>query len=572
MMLALLLATGCLEDAVQSGDTQSDMGASLDAGQDVSTVDQGATDMTSEDLDLGPSDIGADADPDAASEDMAPDLLAMCEASCSVGLVCNPDTLACVECFGDTGCNLDGEVCNDSSSCVCAENQFRCMSDDNSCALRVDCDNDPVANLDDAAGMVGLAIYVSQVGQDVNNTGLTPDSPVRTVAKAMELAQDHEAPAILFTEGDFVTTTWQIPTGSKIEVIAGGYDANFASRPASAITKFLNTNSGDAPTPTLSILSTIPVRLATLTLGAPLQPGQPVVTLRVEGTPLKFEEVKIERGVGADGASMADGLPGDSGGAGSNAATTNPGMGGGSCSGGNIGGLGGTGGVCLSTAPSDGNPGEGSSNGGAKGSNNCVGGTPASGEKGGNGFNGTSGGVGQNGLNGTGGGGGGGGGAGVGSQKLNGGGGGGGGCGGQGGASGLAGGNAIGIMALAGAQLDGSVTITGGTAGNGGDGGAGGCGGRGGDGGIGVSSSDPKGGAGGSGGSGGNGGSGNGGDAGRLVTVAAKASVIHGAMFAITIAGNRVAGTPGAAGAVCAPGDNKGADGASFPDGELTLP
>jgi hypothetical protein len=590
MMLALLLGAGCLDDAVQSGDTQSDTGSNLDdSGQDGSTGDQGATDM-SQDLDVGSSDMGGDTSPDGATEDMTPDLAPTCEPACSSAQICELESLTCVQCLDNTSCPLDGEVCGDSFSCVCAPDQYRCMTD-GSCALRADCDNDPIENLDNAFGMIGLAIFVSPSpnGHDTNNTGLTPDSPVRTVTKAMELAKSLDFPVLLFSGGNYPVTAWNIEAGSTIELIAGGYVADFSARDASAITRFTNSNvvGNGNPPQTLSISNDASIHLANLVLGAAPRSGS-AVTLKVDATPVRFTNAIIERGEGSAGTPGVKGRDGVSGLSGQNAIGASPGAGGSNaCGGGAKGGDGGTGGACGAADPSVGGPGGGSiSNGGNAGVNDCgsINPQPTFGGAGGTGAQGISGGPAQNGTNGGGGGGGGGGGVTLlgtsASDRPNGGGGGGGGCAGTGGTSGGHGGDAIGILVTDAVTLSGTVTFVGGVAGNGGAGGVGGCGGFGGDFGAGQSVQNGiKGGAGGMGGSGGNGGSGNGGNAGRLATIAVAPNAtvdVDNLLTTIDATGRVFAaygpgGPGGLASSICPTFVNAGLDGSNFPDDDVLI-
>ncbi len=587
-LFTVLVLSGCLEDAVQSGNTDYDSGGISDADT--------ATDLASDaSVDLGDvQDAGLDF-ADAEADD-GPDLPLTCSADCAQGLVCDAPNDACVECLSATDC-ADGlvcdsqdnicvlcasamdcgmnETCTEMNTCECAVDTVRCTVD-SACTDISECD-DPIdfvdTNGDGVDGVLGETIFVSPLGDDAND-GLTPTSAVATLAAAMAKADLTNRPVILITKGDFPASGWEVPAINTIRIIAGGYEADFVTQSTTA-TKITNASSD----PTLTVKSSTPVELRSFVLGAPRKPLlRPMLsTLRVDTTELTFVDMRLERGNASDGSEGMDGAVGFGGNMGGNAAAAFGSGGSPGCIGGFSGGSGGNGGVCSlsnGSSPQRGNDGaniNGQVNGGNQGTNACGLGSSDPGTGGGKGTDGAPGMAGESGLNANGGGGGGGGGdtsdTGPGGS---GGGGGGGGCGGEAAENGGPGGSSAAIRAFDGAVLLGEVELVGGQAGKGGDGGKGGCGGAGGMGGNGSGSGDKRGGDGGAGGRGGNGAGGNGGNAGGIYSVVHDATVTFPNL---TITG-QASGSPalgGTAGGICSVGGGtKGVAGQDSPP-ETTL-
>ncbi|MEZ4461534.1 MAG: hypothetical protein R3E66_17800 [bacterium] len=575
LVLALLaLLTGCIEAAPTATSV-------IDAGEDAAALDAST--------DLGATDMGVVADQgvDAAVEDIGMDV----QADVS------PDTDPVCMC----GTN---QVCDTSGECVCdrAMGWTECI-DAQGCVMLSQCNdilgNGIDENLDGADGVATQAVFVSQASGDDGNSGILPTEPVKTLARAAEVSTNASRPLFLLAVGDYTA-----PPGWKIDgnvgQIAGSYNENFIDIDASDRTRIHA--AGVSPTLMVKGDATLPSSAAILgveLLAPNTSDASPhAITLWISDATVSFFSTRIERGEGRDGAAGASRSVGANGGdASANAGGTmtcwdNREL---------FGGDGGLGGVCSGRSPGAGSGGSTSdgtstiANGGVAGVSDCVstltlepgknGGSGNDGDNGGGGSkfpltaavaadmwsNQTQRGDGDPGEHGEGGGGGGGGGGAtslVGAGGANGGNGGGGGsgaCGGQGGEGGQSGGDSIGIVALN-ATLLGTAEIFGGKGGNGGRGGVGGCGGVGGSGVAGTGAEKHIGGRGGNGGDGGIGGSGAGGNGGRVIGIAADASLTPPQDF--NIGGGTIGnGGDGGNGASCS-GTN-GVGGASGFPGEV---
>lgn len=463
-------------------------------------------------------------------------------------------------------------------------------------------------NGDGIDGLRYCSVFVSALGGDDANDGLSLDAPVATLAAAIAISQGFDPPRpVLVAEGSYVGTV-TVGNGTSLY---GGYDASswnhdLATNEVTVLgteARALIADDIDAPTEIDGL---------TITAIDAAGPGESTYGIWVRNAPggvLSFDHVVVVAGAAGAGEDGTAGATGANGAAGSPAGGGAGGAGGGSACGA-VGGHGGAGNVCPSQSGQPGQAGgdpTGVGTGGSAGSSNCdgcfdeatAGGAGAPGSVGANGPAGMAPGdgagafslnglwlppVGVDGGDGHNGGGGGGGGAGgfdsdpvgcdiaLGEEPCSGGGGGGGsgGCGGDRGTLATAGGGSFALVVI-----DSEIQVTNaelllGTGGDGGVGGDGGNGGSGGGFGLGappcacaICGEEPQPGAAGAGGGGGGGGAGGpGGCGGAVVGIASV-----GATTVDTSGVSFMGGAPGAAGAGGQGGVRADGFGTTAPDG-----
>jgi hypothetical protein len=406
------------------------------------------------------------------------------------------------------------------------------------------------ANCDGIDGDIPSSVFVRD-GASPSNDGLTPNTPVPSLAQALTIAASSGRSFVLIAEGGYEEAP--IVLTSAISIF-GGYASDFRSR---SNARALITSTGQTAITVRNLA--VPARFDRVSFITLPQstPGQETRTVVVSGSGsnLTLTNVRIRAGAGGDGTAGNNGSNGAAGNRGANASGSSGG-GGASVGGGN-----GASGRRQASGPA-GSSGSanGSSCGGSGGAGSgtgglgCNDGNPRDGGNGGNGCNAPQGssGAGGTGLGfvsgedwspsggasgGTGGRGGGGGGGGAGGGEdctapfnvclfcgtgRGGGGGGGGGAGGTPGTGGSGGGASIGMLLNGSTVNVVNVEIVTEGGGDGGPGGRGGAGGSGGSGGAGQSTSSDQegdGGDGGDGGRGGDGGCGGGGGGGPSVGV-----------------------------------------------------
>ena len=435
-------------------------------------------------------------------------------------------------------------------------------------------------NCDGIDGDPNRAIFVSQSGND-SNVG-TPDQPMRTISRAMELARElATVDSVYVAEGEYTGAS----TGSGLAPLTlvdgvsvyGGYDATTWARSSENLTRV----TGTSPAVIAENLAE-PTEFAQITVeglaGSTGRDGrgQDSIAMLVRGSSsLSVIGCNLRGGIGGvgqGGSAGAAGINGDNGGVGGNGQVNSDIL----CAGNPAPPTGLPGGSSCAAGGGGGGAGnsEGRGNNGGNGSGTLGGGGGGGGNGGGNNFfnfpdgdgqpgaGGTAGGAGTAGVTGPGGlaeggfagdiwtagdggvatrgtdGGGAGGGGGGGGATGDfggvtgscdgwggaGGGGGGAGCGGGAGVNGKGGGSSYGLYIIDGSPAVRRCSIAGATGGRGGDGGAGGRTGSGGSGGGGGSSggnggTGGRGGTGGDGGAGGSGGGGAGGNSAAVVIV-----------------------------------------------------
>ncbi|MCA9655619.1 MAG: hypothetical protein KC501_37260, partial [Myxococcales bacterium] len=252
-----------------------------------------------------------------------------------------------------------------------------CMPDEPGCG----CDGIDVPDIDgldeNNDGIDGLAycsVFVSALGGDDGNGGLSPDAPVATLARGIEIAQGFDPPrAVLVAEGTYVET---VTVGNGTSMY-GGYDA-------SSWTRNLQTNTSTIEgTQARTLIANdidLPTEIDGFTIVARdyVGGGQSTYGVWVRnaiGGLLHLDYCEIVGGTAGDGADGVDGAPGPNGGDGMPADQGTPGAGGASMCGA-TGGTGGHGDVCPSE---NGLPGSAGGDptavgaGGSAGSSNCDG-------------------------------------------------------------------------------------------------------------------------------------------------------------------------------------------------------
>jgi hypothetical protein len=410
------------------------------------------------------------------------------------------------------------------------------------------------SDCDGQDGTASLAVFVdTQFAQANDQNPGTPDAPVKTLARGIQLAQMLGKPHVYVSKGNYFEVV-ALQQGVKV---FGKFDRETGwTRSHTNVTQI---QGGTTSVTCAGVTS--PTTLSGFSVRAQSnpQPGGSSIAVLINNCPgLLLEDLTIAAG---DGGSGASGLNGNTGATAANGEKGSSGceydwefpclIGCGECDRpgagkaglspcGQHGGAGGIGGQ-SDNAGVTGQPGVGGAPGGGGGGKTGDGQPGSNGATGGAGGPGTGGGSlgaltaggyvvagGGDGVNGTNGGGGGGGGSGGGDDPdlfnccmtygSSGGGGGGGGCGGEGGKGGGGGGASIGLAVVYGGLTMRDVVIKPGKGGNGGAGGLGGLGGNGGVGGAGGDKGDDddqglgaKGGNGGPGGKGGNAGGGGGG-------------------------------------------------------------
>jgi hypothetical protein len=414
--------------------------------------------------------------------------------------------------------NLDGDNAN-GCEYACTVTSFNDRPDDSA----VD------ANCDGIDGTLTNSVFMAPGGSDANN-GLTPTTPVATLARAFQVATTAGRTDVLVQAGSYTGEAATLPVGVSV---FGGYSANYRTRPGPAST-FLTT-SGPTVLTVTGAGATRTLDFVSFEVGDRLGSGLFVATV-VMDVPSTVEVI-FRRGTiragrggvgnagnqgttgvagdrGTDGSGSTGGAGGDpGGGAGGNGRRAASGLNGadGAANDGTAGKGGAGNGQNLGCADGDPQPGAGGTDGSAPSSAGSPG---AAGQSLGTwsaGYVLSSGS--QGGVGGTGGGGGGGG-AGGGEGCFccrdtgrGGGGGGGGGAGGGGGTGGIGGGASVALVVVSGRLTLQSMQIVAMGGGAGGSGGAGGVRGSRGNGGIGPTGNRDSG-AGGNGGNGGDGASG----------------------------------------------------------------
>ncbi|MCB9506287.1 MAG: hypothetical protein H6697_01320 [Myxococcales bacterium] len=400
-------------------------------------------------------------------------------------------------------------------------------------------------NCDGIDGDRSRSVFV-WVGGSSSNSGLTPESPVPTLARALTIAAaSSDRDTILVAQGTYVTSTIEVRTGGVW--IYGGYDRTFRTR--SSVRPVISTTD-DVALRVVGVTSPVHIEQIDITVENAVVPGAGRFALVVDasGDNVSVRSSTLSAGTGGAGATGRAGRGGQDGGDGLDASGSSPG--GPGYPGGGLGGQG-----QRQAAGTSGAPGQaiGAACGGAGGAGDganlgCLDGDPRTGGDGSDGCSGVSGTHGSGGgplgtldgtswtaangtagTGGTSGGGGGGGGAGGGEDcnflgicifcgtGRGGGGGGGGGTGGAAGAGGGGGGASVALLVRASTVTLDSVLLRalGGSAGGaGGEFGRGGSGGAPGSGAPSGSNTDGPGGDGGQGGDGGSGGCGGGGGGG----------------------------------------------------------
>ena len=479
--------------------------------------------------------------------------------ACSMG--------ACEEGFQD----LDGR---DDNGCEYACEFIQEVDDPDGDGIDADCDG--------VDGDIEDSVFVAVNGDDDGNDGLTPESPVATPRRGLEIAVEANRHHVLIATGSYRSAAQlQLVEGRWLH---GGYDADFRNRPNNRATLTFTSTYGlravglRAPV----LIDQVDV-LVTNRVGS----SEPAIAVALDGVGahVTFRRSDITAGRGGNGTSGAAGGQGGVGGRGANGGGASGG--GGGAGGGGAGGNGRNRNDGLPGATGAGNScGAGGGGGGGGDDTGCNDGDPG---RGGNGRDGCTGRVGNpgtggngvgtlqgvlwqrsNGTNGAGGGrGGGGGGGGAGGGEdcrvfgqcvfcgtgRGGGGGGGGGAGGGGGQGGTGGGASIAMLIRNGTvTLDDVllVTVGGGNGGAGGGAGAPGAGGDGGNGATNGSNTDGNGGNGGHGGTGGGGGCGGGGGGGPSIAVWGNGGAV------LTVRGelDTVVGAAGTGGPSCRAGGN----------------
>ncbi|MCH9681233.1 MAG: hypothetical protein K0V04_07365, partial [Deltaproteobacteria bacterium] len=275
----------------------------------------------------------------------------------------------------ETGTTETGMV--DSSGSGSSSGDPLCGPDDPGCGCD-GIDEPDVAGMDDNGdGIDGLAfcsVFVSTLGGNDGNDGLSTDEPVATLARGIEVSQSFSPPRpVLVAEGTYVETV-TLGNGTSLY---GGYDASSWTRDLknndvvilATEDRAIIANDIDEPTEIdgFTVLAIDVVAAGASTYGLWVTDASPGM--------LRVDYCTVMAGSAGAGADGADGSSGPPGGNGTDALLGNGGQGGASACGA-VGGDGGAGDVCPSQ---DGDPGQAGGDatmvgaGGPAGSSNCAG-------------------------------------------------------------------------------------------------------------------------------------------------------------------------------------------------------
>lgn len=159
------------------------------------------------------------------------------------------------------------------------------------------------SNGDGIDGELNQAIFVAPTGDDLNNNGLTPQTPVATIAKGIELASVNALPQVLVQNGIYNESLTLV---GGVHVF-GGYDANWVHVPS---TDSVATIVQGGTTAALASGVNSPATLSFLTLRSAnaVTPGDSSYAVRIINSagPVILRYDRIEPGNGAAGADAGD--------------------------------------------------------------------------------------------------------------------------------------------------------------------------------------------------------------------------------------------------------------------------